>query len=94
MFSSSVERAPARFVPEGVILPHWLTPATAVAVRTAMARCLAGGHGQDTAAAEATALVLAQHPALPLPLIRAVVEDLLRAALAPLAPKGGTTDAV
>jgi hypothetical protein len=80
MFSPAVERAPpARSLPEEVTLPHWLTAATALAVRTAVARGLAEGRTTEAAWAEAAALVLARHPALPLPLIRDGVEAVLRA---------------
>ena len=80
MFYSPVERASsARSLPEGVTLPHWLAIGTAVAMRQAMGRCLAEGGDRDAAFAEAMALLLAQHPALPMPTIRDAVEDLLNA---------------
>ena len=79
MFYSLVERASsARSVPEEVPLPHWLALTTAVALRKAMGRCLADGGDRDAAFAEAMAIVLAHHPALPMPIIRNAIEDLLR----------------
>ena len=79
MFFFPVERAPsARSLPEGVTLPHWLALTTAVAMRDTMERCLAAGGDRDAAFAEAMALILAQHPALPMPIIRDTIDDLLR----------------